>query len=61
MKFEFVGGEDDDPNYVEFRLEMNELTQEVYIRVTDYSDMDPEEGEELWESLIHDLKEIVGG
>ena len=49
-KFEFVG-DDDDPNYVEFRLEMNELTQEVYVRVTDYSDMDPEEAQELWESL----------
>jgi uncharacterized protein YndB with AHSA1/START domain len=60
VKFEFES-EDDDPNYIELRLEMNELTQEVYIRVTDYSDIDKQEAEELWESLIHDLKEIVGG
>ena len=40
---------------------MNELTQEVFIRVTDYSDMDAEEAQELWESLVNDLKEIVGG
>ena len=61
MKFEFIDDEDDDPPYVEFKLDMNELTQEVFIRVTDYNDMDPEETDELYESLIHDLKEIVGG
>lgn len=61
VKFEFMEDGDDDPNYVELRIETNELTQETFIRVTDYSDMDPEEAEELWDSLIHDLKEIVGG
>ncbi|MFT4736121.1 MAG: hypothetical protein ACI8QD_000699 [Cyclobacteriaceae bacterium] len=61
VKFEFIDAEDDDPNYVELRLDMNELTQEVFIRVTDYSDMETEEANDLWESLIHDLKEIVGG
>jgi len=64
VRFEFITDEEDDedePPYVEFKLDMNELTQEVFIRVTDYSDMDPEESEELYESLIHDLKEIVGG
>jgi hypothetical protein len=61
VRFEFQDEEDEDPNYVEFKLEMNELTQEVFIRVTDYSDMDMEEAQELWDNLIHDLKEIVGG
>lgn len=62
VRFEFLDAKDpDDPPYVEFKLDMNELTQEVFIRVTDYSDMDPEEAEELYEGLIHDLKEIVGG
>lgn len=61
VKFEFIDEADDDPNYLELRLDMNELTQEVFIRVTDYSDMDEEEALELWDSLIHDLKEIVGG
>jgi hypothetical protein len=40
---------------------MNELTQEVYIKITDYSDLDDQEVSDLWEGLIHDLKEIVGG
>lgn len=63
VRFEFIGDEEEDEeaSYVEFKLDMNELTQEVFIRVTDYSDMDPEETNELYESLIHDLKEIVGG
>ncbi len=60
VKFEFLDDEDD-PNFVEILLEMNELTQEVFIRITDYSDIDSEESVELWDSLIHDLKEIVGG
>ena len=63
VRFEFIDeeDEDDEPAFVEFKLDMNELTQEVFIRVTDYSDMDPEESQELYESLIHELKEIVGG
>ena len=62
VRFEFINDRDsEDPPYVEFKLDMNELTQEVFIRVTDYSDMDPDEAEELYEGLIHDLKEIVGG
>lgn len=61
-RFEFHDEENpDDPNFVEFKLDMNELTQEVFIRITDYSDMDPEEANDLYHALIHDLKEIVGG
>lgn len=67
VRFEFLPQteeekEADDPNFVELRLEMNELTQSVFIAVTDYSDMnDEEESRDLWESMVEDLKEIVGG
>ncbi len=62
VKFEFIEDEEtDDPNFVEFILDVNELTNTVFIRVTDYSDMEVEEAQELWDSLIHNLKEIVGG
>lgn len=60
VKFKFIS-DDEDPNYVEFLLDKNELTGSVYLQVTDYSDMDAEEAEDLWTSLVHDLKEIVGG
>ncbi len=60
VKFKFL--EDlEDPNYVEFKIEKNEFTGSVYLQVTDYSDMDEDEASELWESLVLDLKGIVGG
>jgi hypothetical protein len=65
VKFEFVpedGEHDEDPPYIEIRLEMNELTQMVFIAITDYNDMDDdEELMDLWGSLVDSLKEIVGG
>ena len=62
VKFESIDNEDDDPNYFELRLEMNELTQSVFIRIVDYTDnTDDEELEDLWESIVFNLKEIVGG
>ncbi|MEQ9405051.1 MAG: START-like domain-containing protein [Cyclobacteriaceae bacterium] len=61
VRFDVVDPDDDDPNYFEFKLDMNELTQSVYVQITDYSDMDAQEAQELWESLTNDLKEIVGG
>lgn len=61
VRFDVVEDGDDDPNFFEFKIDVNELTQSVYVRVTDYSDMDDEEASELWDSMIHDLKEIVGG
>ncbi len=60
VRFEFLEDEED-PGYVEFKLEMNELTQEVFIRVTDYSDIDMDEAQDLYGSLINELKVIVGG
>lgn len=61
VRFEFIS-EDDDPNYLEFEIELNDLTQEVFLRVTDYSEMDDEEElSELWENFIFNLKELVGG
>lgn len=63
VKIEFVDDDaEDDPSYLEFRLDMNELTQAVFLKVTDYSDMDDvEEMGEIWENLIVKFKEIVGG
>ncbi|MCB0497646.1 MAG: ATPase [Cyclobacteriaceae bacterium] len=65
VRFEFLPEteeDEDDPSYMELRLEMNELTQSVFLLVTDYSDInDSEESMELWTSLVDTLKEIVGG
>lgn len=65
VKFEFTpenGDDEEDPSYLEFRLDQNELTQSVFLKVTDYSDTgDEEELEDLWDGLVGNLKEIVGG
>ena len=54
--------EDEGPNYVEFKLDENEMTQTTFIKVADYSDFDDkEEQAELWTNLFHGLREIVGG
>lgn len=63
VKFESIlDQEDEDPNYFELRLEMNELTQSVFLRIVDYTEnSDEEELQDLWESMVFSLKEIVGG
>ena len=62
VRFEFINSEDEEPAYFEIRLERNELTQAVFIRIIDFSDFeDEEEIYELWEGLIDSLKETVGG
>ncbi|MEO1052070.1 MAG: START-like domain-containing protein [Bacteroidota bacterium] len=65
VKFEFVSqdeGEEIDPAYFELRLDFNELTQTVFLRITDYSEMDDsEELQDLWAGLVDGLKETVGG
>jgi uncharacterized protein YndB with AHSA1/START domain len=63
-RFEFLpdGSADSDPAYMELRLEFNDLTQSVYLRVLDYSDFDDQrELQDLWDSLIENLRKTVGG
>lgn len=51
-----------DANYLDFTLEESQLTQEVYLRVLDYSEeTDEEELQEMWDGLIIKLREQVGG
>jgi hypothetical protein len=65
VKFEFLPENNDDeknPSYFELRLEFNDLTQSVYLKVTDYSDFDDvKELNDLWDSLIDALRKTVGG
>jgi hypothetical protein len=64
-RFEFVPESEEDvkdPSYFELRLEFNELTQSVFLKVFDYSDFtDVRELQDLWDSLIEALRKTVGG
>jgi len=54
--------ESTDPDWVEFKIDLNELTQTSFIKINEYSDFDDkEEQAEVWEGLLHTLKETVGG
>ncbi|TFV97649.1 ATPase [Algoriphagus kandeliae] len=65
VKFEFFdpnNPDEEDHSYIEFKLEENELTQTLFLKVIDYSDgYDDEELEAIWDGLIGKLKEIIGG
>jgi len=51
-----------DANYLEFTLDSSQVTDEVYLRVTDYSSAhDASEQGEMWEGLVAKLREQVGG
>ncbi len=63
VKFRFLN-EDEKPkenDTLEFRLEINELTQSVFVRVEEYTNTDDlEESYQIWENLLSQLKEIIG-
>ena len=65
VRFEFLDDNQRDaadPNFIEFKLDMNEMTQSSFLKITDYSDTN-EAGDlhELWENLMASLRETVGG
>jgi uncharacterized protein YndB with AHSA1/START domain len=64
-KFEFLPETPEDrkdPSYFELRLELDELTQTTFFKITDYSDFDDlKELHELWDGLVENLKTVVGG
>ena len=64
VKFEFFDPKDpyeSDHAYIEFKLEENELTQSLFLKVIDYSDSyEEDELVAIWDGLISKLKEIIG-
>ena len=65
VRFVFLGDNRQvlaDPNSLEFTLDSSQVTDEVYLRVTDYSPAhDMDEQQEMWEGLVAKLREQVGG
>jgi uncharacterized protein YndB with AHSA1/START domain len=64
VRFEFLSdtkSDEEDPAYIEFRLDMNELTQSSFLKVTDYSEVNSDDLKELWAHLVSNLRETVGG
>ena len=54
---------EDDDTYFELRIQVDDITKDVSIMVTDFADDDEDELEEakmLWENQIADLKQVLG-
>ncbi len=62
VRFQWQNDEDDDEDYYfEFRIQVDEITKDVSLIVTDFSEEDEmEESKMLWDNLIADLKQVLG-
>jgi uncharacterized protein YndB with AHSA1/START domain len=60
VKFKWQDG-DDDNSFFEIRIQVDDITKDVSIMITDFADDDEvEESKMLWTNQISDLKQILG-
>lgn len=61
VRFEWSGQENEEENYFEFRINMDELTGDLALIITDFAEADEKEDSiDLWDSQINDLKRVLG-
>lgn len=62
IRFQWITGESNEEDYFfEFCIHMDEITKDVSLIITDFSYEDEvEEAKLLWDSLISDLKQVLG-
>jgi len=61
VRFEWLEDEDEESNYFEFKINIEELSGSLALLITDFAE--PEEKQDavsLWDSQITDLKRILG-
>ena len=61
VRFEWMGTKNDESNYFEFKINIEELTGDLALIISDFAE--PEEKEDaiyLWDSQITDLKRMLG-
>jgi len=60
IKFKWLN-DDEDASYFEIRIQVDEITKDVSLMVTDFAEDDEiEETKMLWDNQISDLKQILG-
>ncbi|MDX1277898.1 START-like domain-containing protein [Oceanihabitans sediminis] len=60
IKFKWLDDEDSN-SYFEIRIQVDEITKDVSIMITDFAEEDEvEEAKMLWENQISDLKQVLG-
>jgi uncharacterized protein YndB with AHSA1/START domain len=61
VRFEWIGMENEESNYFEFRINLEELTNELALIITDFAEAEEKEDAiYLWDSQINDLKRALG-
>ena len=61
VRFEWIDSDDEESNYFEFRINIEELSGSLALIIIDFAD--PEEKEDaisLWDTQITDLKRVLG-
>ena len=60
VKFRWLDDEDE-PFYFEIRIQVDEITKDVSLMITDFAEEDEvEEAKMLWTNQISDLKQVLG-
>jgi uncharacterized protein YndB with AHSA1/START domain len=61
VRFEWINLDNEEENYFEFRINIDELTSDLALIITDFADAgEKEDSVSLWDSQINDLKRILG-
>ena len=62
VRFRWLEDEEEgDAYYFEIRIQVDEITKDVSLMVTDYADEDEvDESKMLWENMISSLKQVLG-
>ena len=61
VRFEWTGMENEECNYFEFRINVEELTSSLALLISDFAEEDEKEDSiSLWDSQITDLKRLLG-
>lgn len=61
VRFEWPDMDNEEENYFEFRINMDELTGDLALIITDFAEADEKEDAiYLWDNQIHDLKRQLG-
>ena len=62
VRFQWLNDEDDfDKYYFEFKIQVDEITKDVSLIITDFEVEDEiEESKMLWNNLVSDLKQVLG-
>ena len=62
VRFQWMNDEEDSEDYYfEFKIQVDEITKDLSLIISDFSDDDEvEESKLFWRSLIADLKQVLG-